>query len=134
MKNQSLKNIIIYKSKEGPKLEVRLEEDTVWLTQKQMAVLFDKDSDTIGLHLKNIYSEGELEEEATTEFLSVVRMEGSRKVKRTIKFYNLDAIISVGYRVNSKIEADQKVIDSLREMVKTYEGKIKRVIDKVWGI
>ena len=67
-----------------------------------MAELFDKDSDTIGLHLKNIFKSGELDELSTTEFFSVVRMEGKRKVKRRIKFYNLDAIISVGYRVNSK--------------------------------
>ena len=67
-----------------------------------MAQLFDKDSDTIGLHLKNIYQSGELEEFATTEESSVVQNEGRRQVKRKIKLYNLDAIISVGYRVNSK--------------------------------
>jgi len=95
-------NIVIYKTKEGPELRVQLEKETLWLTQKQMAILFDKDTDTIGLHLKNIYAEGELEEKATTEFFSVVQIEGDRKVRRTLKFYNLDAIISVGYRVNSK--------------------------------
>lgn len=99
MKSQ---NIVIYKTKEGPELRVKLEKETLWLTQKQMAILFDKDTDTIGLHLKNIYAEGELEEKATTEFFSVVQIEGDRKVRRTLKFYNLDAIISVGYRVNSK--------------------------------
>lgn len=83
-------------------VQVRFENDTVWLTQKQMSELFDKDSDTIGLHLKNIYSEGELEEISTTELFSVVQKEGKRNVKRNIKCYNLDAIISVGYRVNSK--------------------------------
>ena len=83
-------------------VNVRFEGETVWLSQKLMAEVFDKDSDTIGLHLKNIYTEGELEETATTELFSVVQQEGSRTVKRTIKFYNLDAIISVGYRVNSK--------------------------------
>jgi hypothetical protein len=67
-----------------------------------MAELFDKDSDTIGLHLRNIYKSGELEKSATTEESSVVRQEGKRQVNRKIKFYNLDAIISVGYRVNSK--------------------------------
>lgn len=81
---------------------VRFDHDTVWLSQKNMAELFDKDSDTIGLHLKNIYLEEELEEVATTELFSVVQKEGNRKVNRNIKFYNLDAIISVGYRVNSK--------------------------------
>ena len=95
--------IKIYKTPEGKtSIEVKLEKETVWLSQKQMAELFDKDSDTIGLHLKNIYKSGELEEISTTEKYSVVRQEGKRKVKREIKFYNLDAIISVGYRVNSK--------------------------------
>ena len=67
-----------------------------------MAELFDKDSDTIGLHLKNIYESGELEEGSTTEDSSVVRQEGKRQVRRKIRFYNLDAVISVGYRVNSR--------------------------------
>lgn len=94
--------IEIYKAKDGPQIDVRLEAETVWLTQKQMSVLFDKDSDTIGLHLRNIYKENELTESATTEESSVVQMEGDRQVRRKVRFYNLDAIISVGYRVNSK--------------------------------
>lgn len=101
MKKRISQNIVIYKTKDGPALKVKLEKETLWLTQKQMAILFDKDTDTIGLHLKNIYSEGELEEKATTEFFSVVQIEGNRKVRRNLRFYNLDAIISVGYRVNS---------------------------------
>ena len=83
-------------------INVHFDDETVWLSQRQMSELFDKDTDTIGLHLKNIYTESELEESATTEFFSVVQLEGKRKVNRKIKFYNLDAIISVGYRVNSK--------------------------------
>ena len=82
-------------------IAVRLENETVWLSQKQMSELFDKDADTIGLHLKNIFSSNELDEESTTEDFSVVQIEGQRKVTRKIKHYNLDAIISVGYRVNS---------------------------------
>lgn len=95
--------VIIYKQ-EGQAVEVRLDgkQDTIWLTQRQMGELFDKDSDTIGLHLKNIYKSGELDENTTTEQSSVVRQEGKRQVKREINFYNLDAVISVGYRVNSK--------------------------------
>lgn len=96
-------DIRIFKTPEGnTTIEVKLEKETVWLSQKQMAELFGKDSDTIGLHLKNIYKTKELEEVLTTEKYSVVRQEGNRKVKRQIKYYNLDAIISVGYRVNSK--------------------------------
>ncbi len=100
MKSSEIK---IYKTPDGKtSIEVKLEKETVWLSQKQMAELFDKDSDTIGLHLRNIYNSGELDEISTTEKYSVVRQEGKRNVKRQIKFYNLDAIISVGYRVNSK--------------------------------
>ena len=95
--------IQIYQTADGghTEIKVRFEHDTLWLSQAQMAELFDKDSDTIGLHLKNIYESGELMEEATTEKSSVVRQEGERQVRRKIRFYNLDAVISVGYRVNS---------------------------------
>ncbi|WOD27093.1 virulence protein RhuM/Fic/DOC family protein [Alloalcanivorax xenomutans] len=97
------KQIEIYQSSDGQtQVEVRFERDTLWLTQAQMAELFDKDRDTIGLHLKNIYESNELQIEATTEDSSVVRREGNRQVRRKLRFYNLDAIISVGYRVNSK--------------------------------
>ena len=92
--------IILYDDK--PSIEIRLDNDTIWLNQKQMAELFDKDTDTIGLHLKNIFTTKELDKKATTEKYSVVQKEGNRHVKRKVLFYNLDAIISVGYRVNSK--------------------------------
>lgn len=95
--------IEIYQGSDGQtQIEVKFDQETVWLNQKQMAALFEKDSDTIGLHLKNIYKEKELEESSTTEESSVVQQEGGRMVRRKVKFYNLDAIISVGYRVNSK--------------------------------
>ena len=95
--------VFIYQSADGEaSLDVRLEQETVWLNQKQMAELLDKDTDTIGLHIRNIYKECELEPGATTEKSSVVQNEGGRKVRRTLKFYNLDVIISVGYRVKSQ--------------------------------
>ena len=94
--------IQIYQSNDGQvQLEITLEQDTLWLTQSQISVLFDTSTDNISLHLKNIYNEQELDENLTTEDFSVVRQEGKRQVKRTLKHYNLDAIISVGYRVNS---------------------------------
>lgn len=97
------KQALIYQAEDGSfQIEVRLESETIWLTQRQMAELFGTSTDNIGLHLKNIYAEGELSEEATAEDYSVVRLEGKRKVNRTVRHYNLDAIISVGYRVNSK--------------------------------
>jgi len=96
-------DIEIYQTDDGQtEIKVKFENETVWLSQRQMAQLFEKDTDTIGLHLKNIYQSGELEELATTEESSVVQKEGNRQVKRKVKVYNLDAIISVGYRVNSK--------------------------------
>ncbi|NBJ09123.1 cell filamentation protein Fic [Alistipes sp. Z76] len=82
-------------------VQVVYHNESVWCTQKVMAQLFDCSSDNIGLHLKNIYETGELAQEATTENFSVVQTEGERQVNRKLKFYNLDAIISVGYRVNS---------------------------------
>lgn len=95
--------IQIYQSEDGQvSLQVSLENETVWLNQPQMAMLFDTSTDNISLHLKNIYAEGELDENRTTEDFSVVRQEGKRQVKRTLKHYNLDAIISVGYRISSK--------------------------------
>lgn len=98
-----MNEVEIYQSIDNQiEIRVQFDSETVWLSQKQMAELFVKDTDTIGLHLKNIYTEKELVENATTEFLSVVQIEGKREITRKIKFYNLDAIISVGYRVNSK--------------------------------
>ena len=94
-------DITIYEGPGGT-IEVRVDRETVWLTQKQMAELFDSSTDNVGLHLKNIYADRELEEPATTEEYSVVQQEGSRQVRRDLKHYNLDAIISVGYRVNSR--------------------------------
>ena len=82
-------------------VQVVYHKESVWCTQKTMAQLFDCSTDNIGLHLKNIYETGELTQEATTENFSVVQNEGEREVNRKLKFYNLDAIISVGYRVNS---------------------------------
>ena len=92
----------IFKSEDGKvQVNVRIEDDTAWLTQVAMAELFGCGSDNVVKHLKNIYEEGELQEKATTEFFSVVRNEGGRQVSRQLKHYNLDAIIAVGYRVNS---------------------------------
>jgi prophage maintenance system killer protein len=82
-------------------LEIKLEHDSLWLTQAQISELFATSSDNVSLHLKNIYADKELAENATSEDFSVVRQEGARKVKRSLKHYNLDAIISAGYRVSS---------------------------------
>ena len=95
--------IILYQTPDSlTVLDVRIEHDTIWLSHKQMAELFDCSIDNVSLHLKNIYKEMELDETATTEEFSVVQIEGKRKISRKLSLYNLDAIISVGYRVNTR--------------------------------
>ena len=94
--------IILYQPDETVRLEVRLEDDTVWLNQQQMADLFGTNRQAITKHLKNIYSVNELKKTSTCSILELVRQEGTRKVTRKIEFYNLDVIISVGFRVNTK--------------------------------
>ena len=95
--------VLLYSDESGKEyVSVVFKDETFWLTQSGMAELFACTADNISLHLKNIYADGELTPEATTEKFSVVRKEGSREVTRTIDHYNLDAIIAVGYRVNSK--------------------------------
>jgi hypothetical protein len=100
--SKELQFLIYNTPEENVSVNAITKDETIWLTQKAMAELFDCTTDNISFHLKNIYADGELNENSTTEEFSVVQQEGTRKVKRKIKFYNLDAIISVGYRVNSR--------------------------------
>jgi len=95
--------IVIYQTEDGQtQIDVRLENDTVWLTQAQMAELFERTPQNITTHLRNAYREGELDKESTCKEYLQVQTEGKRKVKRSLKYYDLDVIISVGYRVKSK--------------------------------
>ena len=95
-------NIIMYTTEDGlTKIEVTFDGDTVWLSLDQMAKLFQRDKSTISRHIKNIFSEGELRQEATVAKFATVQTEGNRSVSRDIEYYNLDVIISVGYRVKS---------------------------------
>ena len=95
--------IVIYQTEDGQtQIDVRLENDTVWLTQAQMAELFQTDRTSIVRHINNIYKVDELDRESTCAKIAQVQIEGKRTVKRTVPFFNLDMIISVGYRVNSK--------------------------------
>lgn len=98
MENQ----IEIYQSPEGIQVSVMLESDTVWLNRQQLSLVFDRDIKTIGKHINNVFKEGELDPHSTVAKFATVQTEGSRAIKRVIEFYNLDVIISVGYRVNSK--------------------------------
>ncbi|MBU4256830.1 virulence RhuM family protein [Patescibacteria group bacterium] len=105
MKKDSQKSqIIIYQTEDGQtKVEVRFENETVWLTQNALAELFQTTKQNIGQHIKNITEEGELSGNSTVKKFFTVQKEGNREIKREIEFYNLDMIISVGYRVKSSI-------------------------------
>lgn len=112
--------IIIYQTESGEtKLDVRFQDETVWLTQKLMAELFQTTPQNITIHLKNIFEEGELEEKATCKDFLQVQIEGKREVKRKRQFYNLDAIISVGYRIKSNVATKfrQWATSQLREYI-----------------
>ena len=101
IRNSTAEFLIFQSEGKEQGVEVYYKDENVWCTQKAMATLFDCSTDNVGLHLKNIYDSGELKEEATSEKISVVRREGNRDVSRNLLFYSLDAIIAVGYRVNS---------------------------------
>ncbi len=124
--------IVIYEA-DNNKVEVRLDQETVWLTQRQMAELFDTSSDNISLHLKNIYKDEELARKSTTENFSAVQKEGKRQIRRTLKHYNLDTIISVGYRVNSKrgVRFRQWATNTLKQhLIKGYTVNERRLAEK----
>jgi hypothetical protein len=118
------------------RLDVRLERESIWLSQKQMAELFDTTTDNVGLHLKNVYTEGELAEKATTEDSSVVQIEGGRRVRRSVKHFSLDAVISVGYRVNSARGTQFRIwaTRTLREhLLRGYTLNERRLREKGFG-
>jgi hypothetical protein len=97
-----MSDLILYTTEDGrSQIKLRAKDQTIWLTQREMAELFDVSTDNVGLRLKNLYADGELSREATTEESSVVQSEGSREVQRPVTLYNLDAILAVGYRVCS---------------------------------
>lgn len=124
-------SIIIYKQKGlKPVIEVRLEEENVWLTQHQFSVLFDADRSVITKHIHNIYKTGELKKSPTCAKIAQVQFEGDRKVERKILHYNLDVFISVGYRINSKTATQFRIwaTNTLRDhLVKGYTINEKRL-------
>jgi hypothetical protein len=126
--------IVIYQTPEGKtELEVRLEQETLWLKQNQLADLFDTDRTSILKHIKNIYVTGELSEQATCAKFAQIQSEGGRSVTRRILHYNLDMILSVGYRVNSKRGTQFRIWanDVLREyLVKGYVLNEKRLTER----
>ena len=143
MKNE----IVLYQSNELPeRIEVRIEEETVWLNRQQLAVLFGRDIKTIGKHVNNVFTEGELIKDSTVANFATVQNEGERRVERQIEYYNLDVIISVGYRVKSKqgtqfrIWATHVLRDyllkgyALNERINRIENKVENLSEKVNAI
>ena len=111
--------IVIYQTEDGQtQIDVRLENDTVWLTQAQMAELFERTPQNITMHIRNAYNEGELEKMSTCKEYLQVQTEGKRRVRRSVKYYDLDVIISVGYRVKSKRGTDFRIW--ARKVLKDY--------------
>ncbi len=111
------------------KVEIYLNNETVWLPQKRIAELFGVNVPAISKHLNNIYEDGELEKEATISILETVQKEGNRKVKREVEFYNLDAILSVGYRVNSSY-FDYDKFNKTQKIESDFAREMKRVLEK----
>jgi prophage maintenance system killer protein len=133
--------IVIYDRNDGSsQIEVKLEGESLWLSQKLIADLFEKDINTINDHILKIYADEELKEDATTEVFPVVQQEGNRRVKREVKFYNLDMILSVGYRVSSKrgtafrIWANQVLKDYLVKGYSLNEKKLQEKSEQYEGL
>ena len=122
--------IVIYQTEDGQtQIDVRLENETVWLTQAQMVELFQTTKQNVSLHVSNVFKEGELEQEATVKEYLTVQKEGQRSVSRKVKYYNLDVIISVGYRVKSKRGTDFRIW--ARKVLKQYLIKGFAVNDRI---
>ena len=143
MKNE----IVLYKPQElAQSIEVRIEDETVWLNRHQIAMLFGRDVKTIGKHINNVFKEGELERNSTVANFATVQIEGGRKVERLIEYYNLDVIISVGYRVKSKqgtqfrIWANKILKDyllkgyALNNRMNRIKDNLQKLTEKVEGI
>ena len=141
--------IVFYSTPDGDKkVEVLFQDENFWLTQKDIARLFGVEIPAISKHLGNIYETGELEQKATLSILETVRQEGSRSVKRKLEYYNLDAIIAVGYRVNYPILGDKGKVSAIeaklkaeqeydtyqkrqdREFISDFDREIKRIQGK----
>ena len=137
--NNELQFLIYNTPEEGISINAVVKDETIWLTQKAMAELFDVEVPAISKHISNIISEGELKAEATISKMEIVQTEGNRNVKRILDFYSLDAIISVGYRVSSKKLPDKKAKAEYDEFNKTqkinsdFEKEAKRLLKKGGG-
>lgn len=134
MKEKEIKKgeLKIYKSKEGPRVKVRLEEETIWLNLNQIADLFDTDKSGVSRHIKNIYQNKELKQNLTVAKIATVQIEGGREIKRDIEYYNLDVVLSIGYRINSKRATQFRIwaTKTLKDhLIKGYTINKKRLLE-----
>ena len=139
--NKELRFVVYHADETDTAINAVVQNESIWVTQKAMADLFGCSSDNISVHLKNIYQTNELDKEATTEKISVVQTEGDRQVKRNVTFYNLDAIISVGYRVNSrqakasakqakeKAESEYDIFNKTQKITSDFDREVQKMIE-----
>ena len=129
IRNSTVEFLLFTSAAGEDSIEVRYEDETIWLSQKMMAALFDITVPTVNVHLKNIYESGELTHDTTIRKYLTVQIEGDREVSRTLDYYNLDAVISVGYRVNSRraTQFRQCRLSALKPLV--FNWSHKRLID-----
>ncbi|MGI5066487.1 RhuM family protein [Treponema putidum] len=122
-------SFLMYTSKEeNVSVNVVVKDETIWLTQKAMAELFGVGIPAISKHLKNIFDEGELDSFSTISILEIVQKEGNRNIKRDTEFFNLDAIISVGYRVNSqKAESEYDIFNKTQKIESDFDRELKKL-------
>lgn len=122
-------SFLMYTSKEeNISVNVVVKDETIWLTQKAMAELFGVGIPAISKHLKNIFDEGELDRFSTVSILEIVQKEGNRNIKRDTEFFNLDAIISVGYRVNSqKAESEYDIFNKTQKIESDFDRELKKL-------
>ena len=132
MENNQFKksmDMVLYQTDGGDvSVEAYIKDETLWISQKSMAELFGVDAAAVNKHLTNIFADGELMEAATVSKMEIVQKEGSRSVKREMKFYNLDAIISVGYRVNSHKGRYKQVQGETKKTVPVFQGETKKTV------
>jgi hypothetical protein len=145
-KESDMDEVIVYSPIGCPALNVRLADETIWLTMQQLSMVFGVDRSVIGKHIRNVYKTGELDREATWAKIAQVQIEGRRQVKRTLEYYNLDVVISVGYRVNSKRatqfriwatnvikayllrgKAENRELDDMKKYLANHEKRLSRV-------
>ena len=133
MKELKELSFLMYTSKEeNISVNVVVKDETIWLTQKAMAELFGVGIPAISKHLKNIFDEGELDRFSTVSILEIVQKEGNRNIKRDTEFFNLDAIISVGYRVNSqKAESEYDIFNKTQKIESDFDRELKNLSKEI---